>query len=133
MARKIDLLGMGVGPILARRQATDPQTAIAVGSSSGSAFQLGGDQYFVTFTSTSAGQGSVTLPAIGGDNGALLGDDFLINNQTGATMEVFGPTGTTISISGAVQSLSTGISLTNHVSLTLYPITSSSWMGIRSA
>ena len=133
MATKANLLGMGVGPILARRQATDPVTAVAVGSTFASAFQLGGDQYFVTFTSTSAGQGSVGLPAVGGDNGALLGDDFLINNQTGATMEVFCPAGTSISISGANQSLSTGISLTNHCSLTLYPITSSSWMGIRSA
>src|SRR5215472_7566409 len=132
MATKQNLMGMGVGPILARRQATDPQTAIAVGSTAASAFQLGGDQYFITFTSTSAGQGSVTLPAVGGDNGALLGDDYIINNQTGATMEVFGPTGTSISISGQNQSLSTGISLASHSSLTLYPITASSWMGIRS-
>ena len=132
MATKNNLLGMGVGPILARRQATDPTTAVAVGGSFASAFQIGGDQYFITFTSTSAGQGACALPAVGGDNGALLGDDFIINNQTAATMEVFGPAGTTISISGVNQSLSTGISLTVHNSLTLYPITASSWMGIRS-
>jgi len=134
MARKIDLLGMGVGPILARRQATDPQVISSVGSSAASAFQIGGDQYFVSVTAVTAGQGAVILPAVGGDNGALLGDDYIINNQQGSTLEVFGPAGTTISISGAaIQSLSSGISLTNHVSLTLYPITSSAWMGIRSA
>jgi len=133
MATKQNLMGMGVGPILARRQATDPQTAAAVGSSQASAFQIGGDQYFLSFTSITAGQGACSLPAVGGDNGALLGDDYIINNQTAATLEVFGPTGTSISISGSNQSLSSGISLSIHKSLTLYPITSSSWMGFLSA
>lgn len=132
MARKTDLMGMGMGPILARRMATDPQTVNSQGASRASATQIGGDQYFVSVTGSNSGSG-LALPPVGGDNGALLGDDYIINNQLTATIQVYGPAGSTISVSGANVSGSAGIDVQTHTTMTLYPITSSSWLGIRSA
>lgn len=132
MAKKSDLMGLGMSPFLARRTATDPQTVTAQGGSIASALPLGGDQYFVSVIASNGGAG-LALPAVGGDNGALLGDDFIINNQLTASITVFGPANTTISISGVNNSLSTGIGLSTHKSLTAYPITSSAWLGILSA
>jgi len=132
MATKANLMGMGVGPILARRQATDPQTITAQGGSLASAQQIGGDNYFVSVIASNSGAG-LQLPGVGGDNGALLGDDYIINNQLTASITIFGPTGSTISVSGNNISGSAGFGLSTHKSVTLWPITSSSWLGIVSA
>jgi hypothetical protein len=132
MARKTDLMGMGVAPQLARRTATDPQTVTAQGGTLASALALGGDQYFVSVIATNGGAG-LLLPAVGGDNGALLGDDFIINNQITASITVFGPAGSTISISGNNISGSAGFGMSTHKSVTVWPITASSWLGIVSA
>lgn len=132
MAKKSDLMGLGMSPFLARRSATDPQTVNSQGASRASATQIGGDQYFVSVIGSNSGSG-IALPSIGGDNGALLGDDFIINNQLTATIQVYGPVGSTISVSGNNVSGSAGFSLASHFTATIYPITSSSWLGIVSA
>ena len=129
MATKSNLMGMGINPIPARRLATDPQTISSQGATRASATAIGGDQYFVSVTGSNSGSG-VVLPVVGGDNGALLGDDFIINNQLTATIQVYGPTGTTISIFGSNVSGSAGFGLSTHNSVTLYPITASAWMGV---
>jgi hypothetical protein len=132
MATKANLMGMGVSPLLARRQATDPQTITAAGGSLASATGIGGDNYFVSVIASNTGAG-LLLPQVGTDNGALLGDDYIINNQLTASITVFGPVGSTISISGVNVSGSAGFGLSTHKSVTLYPITASSWLGIVSA
>lgn len=132
MATKANLMGMGISPIQARRMATDPQTITAAGGSQASATAIGGDNYFVSVIASNGGAG-LQLPAVGGDNGALLGDDYIINNQLTASITVFGPTGSTISISGNNISGSAGFGMSTHKSVTLWPITASSWLGIVSA
>jgi hypothetical protein len=132
MATKANLLGMGMASQLARRSATDPQTFTASGASAGAAAAIGGDNYFICVNATATGSG-VRLPPVGGDNGALLGDDYIINNQVTATIQVYGPVGSTISISGSNQSGSGGFGLSTHNSVTLWPITATSWLGILSS
>ena len=132
MATKSNLMGLGVSPLQARRMATDPQLFTVQGGTLASAAPIAGDMYFISVIASNAG-GGCQLPVIGGDNGALLGDDFLINNQLTASITVYGPTGSTISISGNNLSGSAGFGLSTHKSVTVWPITSSSWLGILSA
>lgn len=132
MAKKSDLMGLGESFAIARRMATEPSQANSQGASRASATVIGGDQFFISVTGSNSGS-SMVLPGIGGDTGALLGDDFIINNQITATIQVFGPTGTTISVSGNNVSGSAGIDIQTHTTMTFYPITATSWLGIRSA
>lgn len=134
MATKANLMGLGVNPLQARRMATEPVLVLSQGATRASATPIGGDQYLICVTATGGGNGSgVALPAVGGDNGALLGDDYIINNQIASTLQVFGPIGSTISVSGNNVSGSAGIDIQMHTSMTFWPITSTSWLGIRSA
>ncbi len=131
MAKKTDLMGLGMPFALADRLATDPSTITGGGGSIGSATAIGGDQYLVSVTASTGSTNGVVLPSIGGANGCLLGDDFIINNQTASSVIVYaaGAT-TTISQGGSNTSGTTGISVSVHKSMTLYPITASSWLGI---
>jgi hypothetical protein len=131
MAKKSDLMGLGLPVFLARRMADEPSTAYASGATLASATQLGGDQYLVVVTSASGTNASVALPAVGGDTGCLLGDSFTINNQYTAGILIFAQTGTSLSIAGAITSGSTGISVTAHTAVTFYPITATSWIGVK--
>lgn len=132
MARKTDLLGMGVNPFQARRMATDPTPFTSSGASKASAALLGGDQYFVYVNASNAGSG-MQLPPVGGDNGALLGDDFIIHNFLSATIQVYGPTSSTIYISGVSASASAGVSIQPAFTATFWPATASTWLGLVSA
>jgi len=132
MATKANLMGLGVNAFQAQRFATDPTLVFASGASTASATAIGGSQYLTVVTTTSAAGSGIALPQVGTDNGALLGDDFIINNQVASSITVFGPAGTTLSIAGVNNSLSTGVGLSTHKSITAYPITTSSWMGITS-
>lgn len=132
-----DLIGLGLSSHLARRLAnggagssTSLQIA-AAGSTAANATQIGGQQFFV---SVNSGTGGVTLPAIGGDNGALLADDFIINNATGSTITCFMPTtGGNISAAGSNIAGSTGVSILSHTTWTLYPVSSTQWVGVKGA
>lgn len=131
MARKLDLMGIGIPAQQALYQATEPSTLAASGSSLAScvaAAPIGGQQYLVAVTSGTSG---VALPSIGGFNGALLGDDFIVNNQTSATIVVFAPGGVTISSGTSNQTGTTGTSVAAHTATTFYPITTTSWLGVK--
>jgi hypothetical protein len=128
MALASDLMGLGVSPLLAQRTATGgngPLTITAVGATFASATRIQASQFLVSNTTT--GGLSIALPAIGGDNGAFLADDFIINNRAAASLNVFASTGVAISANGTNNSQ---IVLSSHQTLTVYPITTTQWIGV---
>jgi hypothetical protein len=129
MALAADLMGLGLSPLIASRTATagiGPVTIVAAGGSFTSATKIQATQFLVS-NSTGGGLG-VALPTVGGDAGAFLGDDFIINNAATASLNVFCSSGVTISVGGANTS---STSLSSHVTLTCYPITTTQWVGVR--
>jgi hypothetical protein len=136
MAKKADLMGLGMPHLIARRMATEPVIIVGEGTTVTTATPIAGDQYLSCVT-TSAGSGrnGVLLPAVGGDNGCLLGDDFIINAQTGTSVIVYAantPGGCAVSISqgAALTTGTTGVSVSVHRTMTLYPITVTTWLGL---
>lgn len=128
MALASDLMGLGVSPLLAQRTASGgngPLTITAVGATFGSATRIQASQFLVS--NTTAGGLSVALPAVGGDNGAFLADDFIINNRAAASLNVFASTGVAISANGTNNSQ---IVLSSHQTLTVYPISTTQWIGV---
>jgi hypothetical protein len=124
-----DLQGLGVNPLQAQRTANagiGPLTITATGTNFATAKRLGGAQYLVSCTNANGTVG-VALPPVGGDTGALIGDPFTINNASTNSLPVFASTGVVISVGGANTSSTT---LTSHVSLTAYPISTTQWIGI---
>lgn len=125
-----DLQGLGVNPLQAQRTAnagTGPLTISSAGSAFASATRIHGAQYLVS-CSDSDGTKGLSLPPVGGDNGALIGDMFTINNAGSTTFTLFCSTGVTISCNTA-NSGST--SILAHTTLTCYPISIIQWIGVR--
>lgn len=132
MALASDLMGLGVSPLVAARTATGgigpltlsiPTTSIAAGGT-----KIGACQYLVSITSGSTGCGP-TLPTVGTDSGAMLADDYIINNSSGTgTITLFASSGVAISV-GASNTGSTTIPI--HTTMTLYPISSTQWIGCK--
>jgi hypothetical protein len=129
MPKKTDLMGLGMPYQLAARMATEPLIATAAGGTRASATVIGGTQYLVCFNNSNSGAGAV-LPAIGGDVGCLMGDDFIVNNQIVGGMTVYAPAGMAISMAGALASGSGGVALSSHTSSTFYPVSASTWIGV---
>ena len=129
MAKKADLMGLGVPYAQANIQATEPTTASVFGITFASAFQVGGQQYLISAFSGTAGS-FIQLPAVGGFTGCLLGDDFIINNQIGSTLVVCAASGVFFSIANASITGTTGFSMSNHRTATFYSLSSTAWLGI---
>lgn len=130
MAKKSDLMGLGLNFNLARVLATEPSTMSVVGSSQASAAQIGGDQYLVSITATATGN-YANLPNVGGASGCYLGDDFLINNQTAGSVVITASAGVNFSVGGASTVGTTGVSIATHTATAFYPITATSWLGLK--
>ena len=130
MAKRSDLIGLGVPYAVANIQANEPALVTVQGTSIGSAFVIGGQQYLNVVNATNAGQ-FVQLPTVGGFTGCLLGDDFLINNQLAATIVVCAPSAATISVSGNNVSGGAGFSMSAHTTTAFYAITATSWLGLK--
>lgn len=130
MTLSSDLTGLGVAPLVAARTATagiGPVTITAAGTTFATATRIGCAQFLVSTTTT--GNLSLSLPPVGGDNGALLGDDFIINNATtGSSLTIFGSTSVQISIAGSNTS---SCSLSSHQTLTCYPVSTTQWVGVK--
>ncbi len=135
MALSSDLMGLGVSPLLAARTATGgigplniavsgPSNAFPTSATLG---KLGCSQFVVTATGLTSG--GIVLPPIGGDNGALLADDFVINNTGTSTILVWGNPQTTVLISARGSNNSYQY-VPIHSSITLYPVSSTQWIGI---
>lgn len=137
MATKTDLMGFGVPPLLAQRQGTTPIIATCGGTSAGSATQIGGDQYLTMITGSNGGSG-LKLPQVTGDNGCLLGDDFIIQNNLGANIVVYAANnaaGSTVTIYANATSAGglTGMSVATGQAIEMWPVTVSTWVGIKSS
>jgi hypothetical protein len=126
-----DLQGLGVNPLQAQRTANagiGPLTITAAGTAFASATRVGGSQYLVSCSNATASNG-ISLPPVGGDNGALIGDVFTINNATGtSTLNIFCSTGVTISVANSNTSSTT---IAVHTTMTCYPVTTTQWAGIK--
>lgn len=130
MALASDLMGLGIQPLLAARTATagvGPITMLAAGSTFATANRIQCTQFIVSVTNSDGTKG-VSLPAVGGDTGAFLADDFVINNAGSASLFVFVSSGVAISIAG---SNTASTILTTHSTLTCYPISTTQWVGIK--
>lgn len=132
MSLASDLQGMGISPLLAGRQATagiGPIAIVSAGTSFATATRIQAMQYLVSnSTNNTVGGQGVSLPQVGGDNGALIGDDFVINNAATGSMTVYCSTGVTISVAGSNQA---SIGLSSHTTLACYPISTTQWIGVR--
>lgn len=133
MALASDLMGLGTPPLLAAHTAnagTGPLTVSAAGTAFASATRLGVTQFLVTCTNAGgSGGAAVSLPAVGGDTGCLLADDFVINNATATqSLTVFASSGVSISV-GATNTSSTTVPV--HTTMTLFPISTTQWIGVK--
>jgi len=129
MALASDLMGLGVSPLQAQRTASGgigPLTITAAGSSFSTAAKIGTAQFVVSCTNAN-GTRALALPTVGGDTGALLADDFVVNNATTASLFIFLSTSVAISANGTNNSQ---IVLSSHQTLTAYPITTTQWIGV---
>lgn len=126
-----DLQGLGVNPLQAQRTANagiGPLTISAAGTTFATATRIGGSQYLVSCSNATTTNG-ISLPPVGSDNGALIGDVFTINNATAAsTLNIFCSTGVTISV-GSANTSSTTVAV--HTTMTAYPVTTTQWAGVR--
>lgn len=129
-----DLQGLGVSPLLAARTATGgtgPIPITPVGASYASGTKLGATQFLVTANGATATV--ISLPPIGSDNGALIGDDYIINNQGSSSVLVFASTSVYISMGG---SLTVTQRVQSHTSATFFPVSSTytagaaNWIGV---
>jgi hypothetical protein len=128
-----DLMGLGSSPLLALRTSNGgngPVTISAAGTTFATATRIQSSQYFVSCTNAGgSGGAAVALPVVGGDNGALIADDFVINNATATqSLTVFASTGVAISVGGTNTSSTT---IPVHTTMTLYPLTTTQWLGVK--
>src|SRR6266436_1521859 len=126
MSLASDLMGIGVSPLLAARTATagtGPISVASVGTTFATATKIGCTQFLISNTAN----GSVALPSVGGDNGAFIGDDFVINNAAGS-LNVFLSSGVSISVGGSNQSNTT---LASHITMACYPVSTTQWIAVK--
>jgi hypothetical protein len=126
-------MGLGIAPLQALRTSNGgngPLTVTAAGTTFATATRLQAAQYFVSVSGAGgSGGAAVSLPSVGSDTGALLADDFVVNNLSAAqTLTVFSSTGVTISTSGSNTS---STSLAIHTSATFYPLSSTQWICVK--
>jgi hypothetical protein len=135
MALASDLMGLGVPPLVAQRTATGgigPLTIVPAGTTYASSTKLGTAQFLVTASNFASGL-AIGLPAIGSDNGALLADDFIVNNQGTSSLLVIASTSVYISMNG---SLTVVQRVQSHNTATFYPVQSTytagtaAWIGV---
>ena len=130
MALGQDYMGLGLPHLLAARLANPPVLMTAYGTSSGSANQIAGTSYFVIANS---GTSSLKLPVVGGDqNGALLGDRYVIGNITSASVAVYAANNSlgsavTFYTTGASTAGTTGVSVGVGSLVEFLPVTISTW------
>lgn len=130
-----DLMGLGVAPLQAMKTSTGgvgPLTITPVGTTFTTAPRIGVSQYLVTASNFASGL-AVALPAIGGDTGAYLADDFIINNQGTSSLLVVASTSVLISMNGSLSSIQR---VQSHSTATFYSVlvtptsSTANWIGV---
>jgi len=134
MTMAADLMGLGVSPLQAMKTATGgvgPLTITPVGTTFASSTKIGCSQYLVT--ANGANGLALGLPPLGGDNGAYLADDFIVNNQGTSSLLVFASTSVLISMNGSLSSVQR---VQTHSTATFYSVLvtptsgTANWIGV---
>ncbi len=132
MATAERLMGIGVSPFQSECTAIGgigPLVISASGSSVTDATQIKVHQRLVSIQTAAAGTG-VKLPTIetDGDESALVGDQYIINNNASNTITVYTSDGALISADGVnASSVSVGV----NTSTIFYSISPSQWAAVR--
>lgn len=126
-----DLMGFGLPPLLASRLSDSGIGVInpvATGTTATGGFKIVGSQYTTAFT-TAGSQQAAVLPAVGGDAGALIGDDFTISNVSSTALLVFTPTNVTLNVAGAQVTNTSAITVAQFHTLSAWAISSILYVG----
>jgi hypothetical protein len=127
-----DLMGLGISPLQAAHTSsagTGPVQAAAFGSSYATAQKIGAYQFLISVNAVSSTTTSgLALPAVGGDTGCLIGDDYIVNNATTSPVVIYAPASVNISINAS--NLNT-FTVKTHTTATFYAITASQWVGVQ--
>ena len=135
MPTKQDLIGLGMVWKMADVLGVTPLLKAIAGAAAGSATQIGGTDYLFVPTS---GTSACKLPPVGGDTGTFLGSPTAIANYTSAAIVVFAAnnalgSAVTILANGTSAAGTTGMSLLSGHTMLLWPVTVSTWMGIKTS
>lgn len=133
MSLASDLMGLGTSPLLAAHTASGgigPVNITAAGTGFSTAKRIQAQQYFVTCSNAGdTGGAALALPVVGGDVGALIADDFIVNNATtGNSLWVWGSTGVLISVGGSNTSYAI---VGAHTTATFYVVSTAQWVGVK--
>lgn len=133
MSLASDLMGLGTSPLLASHTASGgigPVNITATGTGFSTAKRIQAQQYFVTCsTAGDSGGAALALPVVGSDAGALIADDFVVNNATtGQSLWVWASTGVVISVGGSNTSYAI---LSPHTTGTFYVVSATAWVGVK--
>ena len=133
MSLASDLMGLGVSPLQAAHTATGgigPINITAAGTNFATATRIQATQYFVTCVNAGgSGGAAIALPGVGGDTGAFIADDFIVNNATGSqSLTVFASTSVVISVGGSNTSSAT---ISPHTTATFYVVSATQWVGVK--
>lgn len=137
MATRNNLMAFGMNPLLAQRTGINPVNTSVSGATLASANRIGWDQYFTLITASATGSG-LCLPPVGGEpssgvmRGSLLGDQFRIANMLQAAIVVYASNSATFICAGTSASGDTGISIGTAQMAIFYPVTATTWIGIKS-
>jgi hypothetical protein len=139
MAKRSDLMGLGMSVFLAERLASEPLVVTAYGATAGAAYPLSGKSFVIAVTGSSgvgANAGlAVRLPNAGGDSGCLLGDEFVVYNLAGAdgALTIYTSTSTYIATSATNIIGTTGVTIATYQGISFRMITATQWAGVKGA
>lgn len=128
MALSTDLMGLGLPPLLAQALGCDGQfTPTPAGSSFATATRLKNSQEIVT-TGAADGTKAFALPAVGSNDGALLGEPFVISNTGTTSLQIYGSSGVTITFNGSAHSQQP---VQAGVAAMFWAVSTTSWIGLK--
>jgi|SRR6185369_2562502 len=135
MALASDLMGLGLPPLIASHIAEGgigPLTITAAGTTFATSTRLGVNQQVVACSTAGGSAGAaIALPAVGGDNGCLLADPFVVCNTTSSqSLVVYASSGVVIT-GGATQD--SKITVPVFTTMLLTPLSTTSWGAIKGA
>jgi hypothetical protein len=130
MSMAVDLEGLGMQWALAEFVSSGGDGPLLVASAGtgtfASATQLLGKQWVVYNTDTD-GTKAISLPTFKG--ATTVADQYIIGNVSANTLHVYASTGVTISMGAATPTSS--VSLSTFTTAMLFPLNSTTWIGIK--
>lgn len=141
MVTKANLAHMGVPVWVARVMGQNAVLTSVGGTSVASAIPVAGDQYLTYIQSSNGGSG-LRMPQLGGDwgpaTGALEGDEFKVFNGFTSAILIYASNNAlgsvvTFLMNGTSAAGTTGMSLLSGHLATMYPVSPSTWVGIKSS